>query len=223
MSHAFRLCAAPISRRRFTLIELLVVIAIIAILASLLLPALRTAKDKAKSTECQGSLKQQGAAFYMYATDYEEFIPNPSDGVHLWFQYVAYYAGVGDWGVTVWPTIDQMQRTVFWCPSWKPPTVSYSGYGMNVYIPPMTGWADVYSPTIKPMLRKSLKPDAQILTADSGDWHLATDPTAVTTYGDYKFDRFRHQMGANILFCDSHIAWMSGGQIAGSMSKLFKP
>ena len=62
-------------QRAFTLIELLVVIAIIAILASLLLPALKQAKETAMSAECLNNLKQYGAAVYMYAQDYEGLIP----------------------------------------------------------------------------------------------------------------------------------------------------
>jgi prepilin-type N-terminal cleavage/methylation domain-containing protein len=93
-------------RSGFTLIELLVVVAIIAIIASLLFPAIGRAKDKGKTTKCASNLRQLGLAVTMYEQDqkyYPAAWPPP-----LWYTQLQPYVG---------KSATNVGRGVFICPS----------------------------------------------------------------------------------------------------------
>ena len=84
------------NRKIFTLIELLVVIAIIAILVSILLPALGKARQKAFDISCRSNLKTNGAAQALYSGDYDDWIvPGQDTADRTW---VVLLSGVNHWG-----------------------------------------------------------------------------------------------------------------------------
>jgi prepilin-type N-terminal cleavage/methylation domain-containing protein/prepilin-type processing-associated H-X9-DG protein len=103
--------------RAFTLIELLVVIVVIAILASLLLPALAKAKEEGKRINCMSNLRQLQLCWHMYADDYAGVLP-PNDDIST-------YTGSND---------ESFNQTS-WCQGWPRTDTTTAGIQAGLLFP----------------------------------------------------------------------------------------
>jgi len=215
----------------FTLIELLVVIAIIAILASMLLPALARAKSQSQSSKCQSNEKQIATSYIMYSQDNTDFLPGaaiPYSGGEAplgWFVEISPYINNRD---TNWDTFNQTnamsaQATVAACPSANlqdavmktmPAYQAYGGYGHNyaflcydIYADPHVKLATVTKPATCCMNADALDPATGLQAWNFGYLYPPSGKPDGSTGGPYGYTR--HDKGANYCWADGHVALTS--------------
>ena len=208
-------------KKYFTLIELLVVIAIIAILASILLPALTRSKEKAKDAACKALLKQYGLATSMYCSDNEDYLPDIRNYLNNESHFLSYFGNrVLSQNIARCPgdnVTEKLNRVkLFMIDDDEDVKVSIAPSRANMSdsaAPSSNGTAKMYEKcfgySLNPALRGTFF-DYQFNPGSSSEQIRSKDnPVCEATGPKTCSFAFRHNNWCNIVYMDGHVGAMS--------------
>jgi prepilin-type N-terminal cleavage/methylation domain-containing protein/prepilin-type processing-associated H-X9-DG protein len=220
--HFFEVHMRNTRLKGFTLVELLVVIGIIALLISVLLPALNSARASAASVACQSQLRQVGIGLQLYANAYNNWFPNYTMA-GSWdnaAEAMAEAKGPLDWQLYLYPYVTKPEATgtnygVWHCPSDQeyPPDGIYTyrnvkSYGGNTHL------NDFYvSANFHYRKRNKVKRSVETITALDANYENYGAAINKWRGGLGLWPSFRHgskkNATANILYVDGHVGVMN--------------
>lgn len=206
-------------KKGFTLVEMLVVIAIIAVLASLLFPALSSAREKARRATCMNNLKQIGQIIIMYADDNYETFPYSGENCDTIRD-----AEIGDeFKTSIEIYFDNYQ--FFYCPSnkarysrykenWNNGLIGYT-YLANIdknYVDDNYEYLIPETSANKSINRLILMSDRIIYNKNQNRWVEANHPSAIQN-PESEPQKGKFSAGGNFLYGDSSVRWVSELQL----------